>query len=180
VNQRPLERHALPHPARERRHRVVGARAEAGPLQRLVGGVRRFRHRVQAGKELQVLAGGELGIQEEIVPEHADSRAQGGALRVGHGAVADAPRRRAKERRQDGEQRGLPCSVRAEDAVDLALGRPEADARQRAAAAERPRHLFDADVGEIERCVRVRGFVAHAATPSPPPCGPAAVPSISP
>ena len=60
-------------------------------------------------------------------------------------AVADAAGGRPQQRGQDADEGGLPRPVRAEDAENLALRRANAHARERAAAAEGARHLFDGD-----------------------------------
>ncbi len=76
VDERALERDALPHAARELRHGVVRAVGEAGTgqgFQRRRCGIGKAVH---TGKERQVLASGEFGIEEEIVAQDADAGAQ--------------------------------------------------------------------------------------------------------
>ena len=83
MDQRALERDPLPHAAREAGHRIVGAGVEAGPLQRRVA--RRAagsRTPWRPAKNSRFSRARELRIEEEVVAEHADARAQRRALRV--------------------------------------------------------------------------------------------------
>ena len=61
VQQRALEREALPHPAREARNRFVAAIREIRGFERSLGARRRIQP-VQAGKEGEILARGQLRI----------------------------------------------------------------------------------------------------------------------
>ncbi len=107
---------------------------------------------VQAGEEREVLARRQFGIQKEVVPEDADGCPEGRSAAIGfvrpvqHAAAAGP-----QQRRQDGHHRGLARAVGAEEADDAADRGLEADARQRAPAAEMARDVLNRDLVEIER-----------------------------
>ena len=82
VQQRALEREPLAHAAREPRHLVVGAIGEAGGGQRAIDRVRARRDRDSCAKNVEVLPGGELGIEVKLVREQADALAQLSAERA--------------------------------------------------------------------------------------------------
>ena len=67
VDQRALEREALPHAAREPGHGVVAPLGQAGAIQRGVDAALDVVEGVDLREEAQVLGGGELGIQIEVV-----------------------------------------------------------------------------------------------------------------
>jgi hypothetical protein len=58
---------------------VVGAIGKAGAVERPVRGVAGLGRSVERREEGEVLAGRQLGIEVQIVAEHADARAQRGA-----------------------------------------------------------------------------------------------------
>ena len=72
------------------------------------------------GEERQVLGGREIAVEKQIVAEHADPGSQRVAnLAREFAAVPDLAGAWPGERRQNSEQRGLPCPVRPEEADDL-------------------------------------------------------------
>ena len=165
---------------------VVRAVGEAGRARApSAAAARRRRHRVQPGEELQVLARGQLRIEEEIVTEHANRGAQGWPVFACHRGVRSriVPARWTQQRGEQRQHVDLPAPLgpsrpRMVPRVDV-----EGDARERAAAAEVAGDVFDRQVVEISPG-ESRGLVpsgverpsgrsrgAHAATSSPPPCG---------
>ena len=78
VQDRAGDRGALDHPARVGVDRVVGAAAQADGVQQLLDA--RVRRAVQAGVEAQVLARGEVAVEQRRVAEEADPAADRPAL----------------------------------------------------------------------------------------------------
>ena len=101
---------------------VVGAVAQSGALQRLHGPRGGVGEAVQPAEEHQVLARSQLGIEEQVVAEHADARAEARRRPCRRCALPyfDRAVGGREQRGQDGEQRGLAGAVRAEQADDLA------------------------------------------------------------
>ena len=89
VQQRALERQALPHPAGEPGDRVAGAVCEARLPERALHARRRVVEAVEPREEREVFAGGEFGIEVEVVAEQAQAAPQARPGRAGvHSAVA--------------------------------------------------------------------------------------------
>jgi len=82
MQQRALEREALPHPAREPAHVIVGAIGEAGAFERDVHDRARLET-VQVREERQVLARRQLRIQKQLVAEQSESTSQRDAEAIG-------------------------------------------------------------------------------------------------
>ena len=135
---------------------------------------------VQAGKEGQVLARGQFGIEEEIVPEDADARPQ---RRV--------PTRRIVDRRPSAPSRCARTTGAAASPASPAsstcrrrwgrAGRRisprrdlETDVRDRPTAAEVSRDVVDDHAGRS-----AAGHAAHARPAAASPCGPATPASSS-
>ena len=128
-----------------------------------------FGEAVEPGEERQVLARGQLRIEKEIVAEDADARAQRGSgsrrqscrrpLGRRWAAAAWTARRAAWTSRR----RWAPARRRSRRARRRT--RPCDSARRRPKDGRRRRTVTVVEVRDLERC--------HAATPSPPPCGPA-------
>ena len=133
VNQRALERDALPHARAKSSTTGSSARASrpgrrSAPSATRAGGV---GDAVEPGEERQVLARGQLGIEEEIVAEHADARPQLAAARRrlrSRRRTATVPAVGPQQRGQHRQHRGLAGAVRPEQAEDLAAGCREGDA----------------------------------------------------
>src|SRR5690606_9442355 len=125
VEQRPFGRESLPHAARKAADPIVGPRRETGTLQgRFHAALEiRRRHAVQATEEDEVFAGCQFRIEEEVVPQDTDARAEdvapgpGVAIAVAYGAA-----RRPEQRREHAEQRRLPGAVRTEQPGDGSRG----------------------------------------------------------
>ena len=116
VQQRAGDREPLEHAARERAHQVEPAVVELDGREQLVDAVLRVVDAVQVGEELEVLLGGEVGVEQRVVADEADALAQ--LDRVLDHVEADDLRRAlrgAGERREHLEQRRLAGAVRAED-----------------------------------------------------------------
>ena len=149
VQQRALEREALPHAARKSVHRVVGAIREPGTLERSVDDAGRIQT-VQLREELQILARREFRIKVQLVREQADSppqrRAEVARRRVAEPDVAGGGR---GERGQDADQRGLAGAVRPEQAEDVAGARGQRDVRERAAPAVVSRNIVQSNGIEV-------------------------------
>ena len=128
VDQRAFERHALAHAARKGR---LGSSARvASPACSSAAATRggRARHAVQAGEERQVLARGQLR-------DRGTGRGRGRRCAHRSAAASAAPApivgyrtgRRAQQRGQHAEQRGLAGAVGAQHADDLRRARDEND-----------------------------------------------------
>ena len=73
MNQRALERDALPHAAREARHGIVGAvRRAPRAASAASAAARASRRAVETGEEREVLARGQLRVEKQVVAEDAD------------------------------------------------------------------------------------------------------------
>jgi len=70
VQDRPAHRRALHHPARQRAHGVIGAGAEPHLLEQLAHAA--LRHSVQPAVVAQVLARGQVAIEQRIVAQQPD------------------------------------------------------------------------------------------------------------
>ena len=137
MNERPLERHALPHAAREAGNRIVCPLRKSGARQRRVSRCMRIARAVQPGKERQVLARGQLGIEKQIVAEDPDARSQRRARRRRRvGAVADGAAARTQQRREHGNHGGLAGAVRPQQAENRSGAGLKGDAGERLAATE--------------------------------------------
>ena len=127
MNQRALERDALPHAAREADTRIVRdrrgrpARARAAPQ-------RRIRAPVEAGEERQVLERGQLGIEKQVVAEDADAAAKRRAIRPRiERTEPDAPEVGRSSVASIASSRRLAGAVRAKQTEDRAGACREAD-----------------------------------------------------
>src|SRR4051794_10486866 len=136
VQQGAREREALLHPPREGAHPVAAALAQAHGLQRGIHPLAPPRQAVEARVEVQVLCGGEAGVEEGLVREEADAPARGVAR--GHLLTADGDGAAggAHGAAEEPQQRGLPRPVRPEHGEELAARQGEADAAHRRERAE--------------------------------------------
>ena len=82
VQQRALEREPLTHPARKSSDRIVAA-VQAGALERGCHRAIDVGDAIGAGKEREILGRRQLRVDEQVVAEDADARAQLGARRGG-------------------------------------------------------------------------------------------------
>ncbi len=82
VNQRALERDALPHAAREAADRIVRAIGEARLRRARASPRPTHRLPVQPGEEREVLVRGQFRVEKQIVAEHADAAAQLWTVRI--------------------------------------------------------------------------------------------------
>ena len=115
---------------------------------------------VQARVEAQVLARGQVAVEQRLVAEEADPPAHGPAL--ARQRAAEHARRaavRAQQRRQDPQQRRLAGAVGAEHRQRLALLERQRHPGERHALAVGP-----ADVSQLDRLM-VRRVPAAACAP---------------
>ncbi len=101
--------------------------------------------------EEQVLAGGELAVEQRLVAEQADAPAHLPGLLGQRGAEhADGTGVRSQERREHAQQRALAGPVWSEHHERLALTQRQRDIRERLALAEVPSEPFDEERGHAQ------------------------------
>jgi hypothetical protein len=160
VQHRARDRRPLQHPAREGVHRVRGAGAHPHRLQQLVDA--REGHAVQARVELEVLARGEVAVQQRVVAEEADLPAHRPTLaRQRVPEDLGGPVVRAQQRAQDAQERRLARAVGTEHRECLSLLDRERHAGERDALP-----VGAAEVSQLDR--------SHGATSPRAGCAPRA------
>src|SRR3954470_3850460 len=178
MEQRPLERDAPPHATREAADRIVGTIVECRATQRHRRRTSGIGQAVETGEERQVLASREFRVQKQVVTQYADATTQVG---TGGGRIdltkPDSTGTRSHERGENRQHGRFAGAVRSQQAKNGAAGRAERNTRQCPAAAEGARDFVDQYGVEVQRGC---WSVVHAATPSPPPCGPWSASSSSP
>ena len=118
------------HAGRERAHALVRDRVELHLGQRGAEPGRRGVTAAHRLPEAQVLARGQVLVDVGAVRDHADAaaRTRSGSRRASIAAHPERARRRAQERGEDAEQRGLAGAVGAEEGQALARGEREGHA----------------------------------------------------
>jgi hypothetical protein len=149
VQERAFERQPLAHPARETGNLVVATRRQLGAIERTIDARAGVAKAVQTRVEQEVLGGGQLGVEEEVVSHHPDALTQGRAGPDIVVTVLHAAGRRRQERRRDREERGLAGAVRAKQPDDLAGLAAQRDAAERPAPAVAARHIGEAERSEV-------------------------------
>ena len=141
VHERTRERDALPLPARKRGDAAIDKCAGLDARPRTFARLS-VVHAVETRSELDVLAPGELAIEERLVSDPAELGTHGLNV-VAERVVRDAPERRSDHGREHGEECALAGAVRTFERNELTrteLGRNTAQRRNRT---KRPRHAFN-------------------------------------
>ena len=162
------ERKTLLLPAREAAREDVGAVHELHPCDHLRGARAPLlpRQTIETAVEHHVFTNGHIRIEAEPLRHVAERLPR--ALRM-HGGIAAEHKRRAARRREEtadhADGRGLPRSVRADEAVDRPARHGEIQPVYRGVAAEYAREVVRLDHGRV---VRAR-LTFHSGAPSPHP-----------
>ena len=123
---RARRRKALLHPARERAHAGIGNVGQSDPAEPLLGRRARVGDRIKLGVEFEILARGQIRVEETLMRHQADSApiARGEPARVlsEDQRVAGA---RCFEPGNDSQQRGFPGAVAADDKRARARQQPQ-------------------------------------------------------
>src|SRR4029453_2323021 len=98
---------------------------------------------VEAGKEREVLARGQLRVEKQVVAENADARTENRSGGRFERAISDGAGRRRQHRGQHWEERGLPRSVGSQQPKDHSAARPEGHTRHGAPATEVAGYVYD-------------------------------------
>ena len=152
VQQRPLQREPLPHAAREPLDQIVRAARQAGPLESGGRARRAVAQTVQPPEELEVLAGGQLAVQLQLVREESQPGAERLTGVAGRPvAVQHLPARRLNQRGEQAEQGRLAGAVRAQQADQLPGVQRHGHPGERAPAAVMAGNVRDRQPVEIER-----------------------------
>ncbi len=140
------DRHALDHAARERSQRLVGTRVHRHRLEQLVHAL--VLDAVQTRVEAQVLARGQLAVEQRLMAEQADARAHRPRLaRQARAEHAHAAGVRTQQAREHAQQRRLAGAVGAEHDERLAFRERQRDVGESLAFAVVPSKSLD-----LERC----------------------------
>jgi hypothetical protein len=145
MQERSLEGQPLTHAARKPRDLIVGPIDQP----RAFESRRNCRLRVEAvefGGKGEVLPGGQLRVEVQLVRQQADASAKRrSAVARRLVAVPHVPRAGRDERREDADECGFARAVRAEQADDVPRCERQGNLGQRPAPAEVSRHVGQVD-----------------------------------